>query len=139
MAISPINIKALTPGNWKDFESLFGPKGAYGGCWCMWWRIQRSQFEKQAGESNRNAMRTLVYSGEIPGLAEQGLAINFWKQQSTLLAQKEPELSKAIRWSLTMTVRQMCMFLLVWLQLSKKPVLQRFYAGQKPGRSCDIS
>ena len=38
----------LTPARWPDFEKLFGPSGAYAGCWCMWWRTSRSQFEKQA-------------------------------------------------------------------------------------------
>ena len=36
----------LTPERWKDFEELFGPRGACGGCWCMWWRLKRSEFEK---------------------------------------------------------------------------------------------
>src|SRR5688572_10778890 len=28
----------LTPDRWDDLVRLFGPKGACGGCWCMWWR-----------------------------------------------------------------------------------------------------
>lgn len=58
----------LTPERWTDFEKLFGKNGAYGGCWCMWWRITRSQFEKQHGEGNRQAMKELVWSGEVPGI-----------------------------------------------------------------------
>lgn len=58
----------LTPERWPDFEQLFGPNGAYGGCWCMWWRTTRKQFEQQAGEGNRQAMRELVFSGEVPGI-----------------------------------------------------------------------
>lgn len=34
----------------------------------MWWRVTRSQFEKQKGKGNRNAMRKIVRSGEVPGL-----------------------------------------------------------------------
>ena len=26
----------LTKDRWIDFEALFGARGAYGGCWCMW-------------------------------------------------------------------------------------------------------
>ena len=26
---------------------LFGPRGAYGGGWCMWWRLTRKVFEQQ--------------------------------------------------------------------------------------------
>ena len=48
---------------WNDFETLFGEKGAYGGCWCMWWRISRKEFEQQQGDGNRRAMQQLVASG----------------------------------------------------------------------------
>jgi GNAT superfamily N-acetyltransferase len=63
-----IEAKPLTPDRWNDFEGLFGEKGAYGGCWCMWWRITRREFEEQQGDGNRKAMKTIVESGEIPGL-----------------------------------------------------------------------
>jgi GNAT superfamily N-acetyltransferase len=58
----------LTPERWSDFEALFGRRGACGGCWCMWWRLKRSEFEKHKGESNRRAIKKIVESGEIPGL-----------------------------------------------------------------------
>jgi GNAT superfamily N-acetyltransferase len=51
-----------------DFEKLFGPKGAYSGCWCMWWRITRREFEKGQGEENRKAMKNLVDSGKVTGI-----------------------------------------------------------------------
>ena len=66
--IDDIRIKPLTSQNWHDFESLFGPKGAYAGCWCMWWRLPRKEFEQNQGDMNRNAMRSIVYSGSIPGI-----------------------------------------------------------------------
>jgi len=58
----------LTPGRWSDFEKLFGPRGACGGCWCMYWRQSRSQYEQQDGENNRLNMKALVDSGVVPGL-----------------------------------------------------------------------
>jgi GNAT superfamily N-acetyltransferase len=58
----------LTPERWKDLERLFGDRGACGGCWCMWWRLKRSQFDKQKGEGNRRAFRKIVRSGEVPGI-----------------------------------------------------------------------
>jgi predicted GNAT family acetyltransferase len=61
-------IRPLTPSRWRDLEALFGEKGACGGCWCMWWRIKRSEFEKQKGEGNRQAFKALVESGTRPGL-----------------------------------------------------------------------
>jgi GNAT superfamily N-acetyltransferase len=63
----------LAPERWRDFESLFGERGACGGCWCMWWRIPRSQFNKQKGEKNKQAMKKLVDGGHVPGIiAYQG-------------------------------------------------------------------
>ena len=61
-------IHPLTPQRWRDFETLFGAHGAYGGCWCMWWRSSRREFEKCKGEGNRRAMKAIVDSGKIPGL-----------------------------------------------------------------------
>ncbi len=65
---SSTDYHTLTPDRWPDFEKLFGKKGAYGGCWCMWWRISRAEFEKQQGEGNRKAMKKIVESGEVPGI-----------------------------------------------------------------------
>jgi GNAT superfamily N-acetyltransferase len=67
-ALSALEFQPLTPERWPDLETLFGEHGAYGGCWCMWWRITRSQFSKQQGEGNRQALQALVASGEVPGL-----------------------------------------------------------------------
>lgn len=64
----PLKIKPLTVATWPDFERLFGPRGAYGGCWCMWWRITRRDFEQQQGDGNRRAMKALVESGVVPGI-----------------------------------------------------------------------
>jgi hypothetical protein len=30
-----VKIYPATAERWKDIETLFGPKGAYAGCWCM--------------------------------------------------------------------------------------------------------
>jgi len=32
----------------------------------MWWRLQRSEFERQKGEGNRQAIKRIVGSGEVP-------------------------------------------------------------------------
>jgi GNAT superfamily N-acetyltransferase len=58
----------LTPERWSDFEVLFGERGAIGGCWCMWWRLKRTEFERLKGEGNKQAMREIVESGQVPGL-----------------------------------------------------------------------
>jgi GNAT superfamily N-acetyltransferase len=58
----------LTPDRWRDFETLFGPRGAYGGCWCMWPRLRQKEFDANSGADNRRAMKEVVASGEEPGL-----------------------------------------------------------------------
>lgn len=61
-------IHPLDISRWKDFETLFGERGACGGCWCMSWRLNKSEFEKQKGAANREAMKKLVEKNEPTGL-----------------------------------------------------------------------
>jgi GNAT superfamily N-acetyltransferase len=61
-------VHPLTPDRFRDFETLFGVKGACGGCWCMFPRLKRSDYERLKGEGNRRAMKKLVDSGRNPGL-----------------------------------------------------------------------
>jgi GNAT superfamily N-acetyltransferase len=63
-----IKIFPLTPDRWADLETLFGPRGAVGGCWCMYWRLKRSEFDLLKGEGNRAALKDLVDEGSPPGL-----------------------------------------------------------------------
>ncbi len=64
----PLQVRPLTPDRWDDLEALFGPRGAVAGCWCMWWRQTAREFELNAGEANREALRALVDAGRVPGL-----------------------------------------------------------------------
>jgi GNAT superfamily N-acetyltransferase len=67
-AASPIEVLPATPERWLDLEKLFGPRGAYGGCWCMYWRIARSQFKEGHGKGNKRALARIVDEGEVPGV-----------------------------------------------------------------------
>ncbi len=58
----------LTPERWQDLQTLFGPRGATGGCWCMFFRLPQSQFEQQKGEANRQALKSIVDAGGTPGI-----------------------------------------------------------------------
>jgi len=58
----------LTSDHWPALEKLFGKHGASGGCWCMWWRLKRSDFLKQRGEKNKETFKRIVDSGEVPGI-----------------------------------------------------------------------
>ncbi|WXG43801.1 MAG: GNAT family N-acetyltransferase [Promethearchaeati archaeon SRVP18_Atabeyarchaeia-1] len=66
--LADVKVQTLTRDRWPDLEKLFGSRGACGGCWCMWWRIKRSLFNQQKGEGNREALRKIVDSGEVPGI-----------------------------------------------------------------------
>jgi GNAT superfamily N-acetyltransferase len=58
----------VTKQNWNDFEELFGEHGACGGCWCMYWRLKRKDFEAQKGTGNKRALKKLINSEIIPGI-----------------------------------------------------------------------
>jgi GNAT superfamily N-acetyltransferase len=61
-------IVPATADRWRDVELLFGKNGACGGCWCMWWRFTRADFEKNKGAANRKALKKLIASGAVPGI-----------------------------------------------------------------------
>jgi GNAT superfamily N-acetyltransferase len=63
-----LDIHPVTPHRWDDLQRLFGPSGAYSGCWCMWWRVTSSEFERESGDGLKAAMQTLVAAGPPPGL-----------------------------------------------------------------------
>ena len=68
MNAGAIEIRPADPPRWGDLERLFGPRGACAGCWCMWWRLTRAEFNRGQGDGNRAGLRRIVRRGEIPGL-----------------------------------------------------------------------
>jgi GNAT superfamily N-acetyltransferase len=64
-----IHIKEMCPGLWADLEQLFGEKGACGGCWCMWWRIEPGKkWQDIKGQEAKKRFRTLIDNGVVRGL-----------------------------------------------------------------------
>ena len=63
-----IEIYPATAERWPHLETLFGPKGAYAGCWCMFWRMERAQFKLQKGEGTKAELHHQVWAGPPPGL-----------------------------------------------------------------------
>jgi GNAT superfamily N-acetyltransferase len=59
---------SVTPERWHDLEKLFGERGACGGCWCMWWRLRRSEFDQKKGAGTKRALKRLIARGQVPGL-----------------------------------------------------------------------
>jgi len=73
-----LEIHPLTPDRWDDLERLFGPRGAYGGCWCMWNRLTNREFERASGDAKREMLRTIV-DDRVPGLLgyEEGAPVGW--------------------------------------------------------------
>jgi GNAT superfamily N-acetyltransferase len=63
-----LEIHPATPARWPDIVTLFGPRGACAGCWCMWPRLEAAAFRRGSGDGNRRALQRLVRSRSEPGL-----------------------------------------------------------------------
>jgi GNAT superfamily N-acetyltransferase len=64
MVSESLEFRPLSEKNWADIEELFGS----GGCWCMWWRLRRSEYEKKKGGGNKQAFRKIVESRAPTGV-----------------------------------------------------------------------
>ncbi|HDR06229.1 MAG TPA: GNAT family N-acetyltransferase, partial [Candidatus Coatesbacteria bacterium] len=58
----------VTADKWGDLERLFRDGHRFPGCWCMYWRLKRKDFDKGYGEANRRELRRIVEAGEAPGI-----------------------------------------------------------------------
>jgi GNAT superfamily N-acetyltransferase len=67
-AIKRIEIVPATGERWADLKALFGARGACQGCWCMFWRMARAEFNRTSEERHQAALRALVDGDESPGL-----------------------------------------------------------------------
>jgi len=67
--LSQLTFEPLTKKNWNNFVQLFGERGACGNCWCMYYRLVKSDYlEGKAGDGNRDAMKELVWNGKPAGI-----------------------------------------------------------------------
>lgn len=67
--LAALRFEPLTKSNWNKFTELFGSKGACGNCWCMFFRLSKTDFEEgKINDGNKNAMKQLVWDGQPVGL-----------------------------------------------------------------------
>lgn len=67
--LTDLKFEPLTKNNWGKFEELFGEKGACGNCWCMYFRLNKTDFtEGKVNEGNKDAMKQLVWDKQPTGL-----------------------------------------------------------------------
>jgi len=66
---SALKCRKLTRRDWPHIERLFGPRGACGGCWCMYWRVRSAgaDWKNRSGDTNRRAFRRLIEAGRVHG------------------------------------------------------------------------
>jgi len=65
---SELEFKPVTPDKWADLETLFSERGVQNGCWCMYWRIKRKEVEQNYGAGNKDRLKGIVESGQVPGI-----------------------------------------------------------------------
>lgn len=63
-----LSFHPLTPDLWTDFERLFSPRGACGGCWCTFWKLRGKAYEENTGDPARQMQKSIVEAGTVPGL-----------------------------------------------------------------------
>lgn len=63
-----LQVLPVTADRWPDLETLFGPKGAYAGCWCMNWRLKRLVYKELDGEGRKAELRNMTYADRVPGV-----------------------------------------------------------------------
>ncbi len=63
-----LSFHPLTQKLWRDFELLFGDRGACEGCWCMYWKLRGKAFSQNKGDGNRQQQKSIVDAKKNPGL-----------------------------------------------------------------------
>ena len=67
--LNQLTFEPLTKANWNKFVQLFGNKGACGNCWCMYYRLQKSDYQEgKTDDGNKEAMKELVWEGKPTGI-----------------------------------------------------------------------
>ncbi len=61
-------VEPLTPEMWPAFERLFGKQGACMGCWCMYWRLPRKEYDAARGADAKRLFKERVKKGPPPGV-----------------------------------------------------------------------
>ncbi|MBN2797401.1 MAG: GNAT family N-acetyltransferase [Clostridia bacterium] len=61
-------IYPLDTTRWDDFLNLLGERGGCGGCWCMSWRLKKSDFDYGKGEVNKERMFKIVNGAGATGV-----------------------------------------------------------------------
>ena len=64
-----LSFEPVTEANWDKFAELFGERGACANCWCMYYRLNREEFNNgKKDNGNKEAMHRSVSEGRPVGI-----------------------------------------------------------------------
>ena len=67
--LDQLTFEPLTIRNWDQFVRLFGNNGACGNCWCMYYRLKKSDYrEGKYDDRNKLAMKEIVWKNKPAGI-----------------------------------------------------------------------
>jgi GNAT superfamily N-acetyltransferase len=67
--IPKLDLRELNADLWPALEKLFGPNGACGGCWCMFWRLRTGErYDDVKGPRAKARFKALVKRGKVHGI-----------------------------------------------------------------------
>ena len=67
--LNQLTFEPLTKANWNKFVQLFGNNGACGNCWCMYYRLKKSDYQEgKTDDGNKVAMKELVWEDKPTGI-----------------------------------------------------------------------
>ena len=67
--LNQFTVEPVTNKNWNKFVSLFGEKGACGNCWCMYYRLSKTDFQEgKTDDGNKRAIQEIIWNEKPVGL-----------------------------------------------------------------------
>lgn len=67
--LTELKFEPLSKDNWSKLIELFGEKGAGANCWCMHFRLSKSDHEEgKVNDGNKNALKQLVWNNQPTSL-----------------------------------------------------------------------
>lgn len=67
--MNEISCYPVTSNRWSDLEKLFGPSGAYWGCWCTYWRFTNKKFNDMKPNERKKSLIKIIEENDIaPGI-----------------------------------------------------------------------
>ena len=90
-----VQIHPATAERWVDMEQLFGSRGGYAGCWCMYWRVRHAEFGRINGEQAKAAMQELSDGNLVDAPPAASAPVEVTPSPAPVTAQETPPASPA--------------------------------------------